>query len=195
MTLGGFEYVDRFEDVVDKMLRENPNLESWRDELLTFAGASSARDDDLEEYLGQKAYLPFLSVARIASAQTIPNQVDTILTLDTIEAQSTDLFVWDGADIVQVQENGIVQVHGLCTIGSQATGVTWCQASIEHVGIATHRGPNITAPANVVVIADRFIATVTASAGDQFRLRFYHDSGGSKDVTGVLSLMFLGESA
>lgn len=189
-TSGGFEFIERFEDFVDKLIRDNPDLARWRDQLLGFSSVSSSRDDDLEEYLARANYSPSIGVRR-TNVQGLNTATATKITFETEEFRSTDLFVWDGAGTITVQEDGIITVLGNIRYATNSTG--WRSAFIYQDGLEVSGAEQVAYGVGQprLPISDAF----PVIANDTIELYGYQTSGGVLNVDAArLRVIWLGGS-
>lgn len=193
MSVGtsAFEFPFRDEDFVEKLLRDYPALEPYRSVLVEYASTSTARDEDLESFLGQQAFAPALGVANIGGQTVAALSLDA-LEFDIVDFQSSDVFSWDLADPTKVTigQRGVVMVTANADFDTDATG------SLRSGNVRLNGTTTVTplVGQNPLVFDGSALGAITFSfeSGDYIELMVAHNGGGPLAVTGSLQVAFLG---
>lgn len=148
------------------------------------------RDTDLEDYLAVGSFSPSLGVQRLAT-QAVASSTFTAISFDTDAWASTELFEWDGATKVTVQQAGIVSLTGNATFAANGTGHRYAGLRINGLVSLT---PNWMPAIGVVDQGVPAAKLYPVVEGDYVELVVWQSSGGNLDVTGTLDLAWLGQS-
>jgi hypothetical protein len=187
-----FEFEYRYEDFVDKLLKDHPELEPYRSVLGDYASTHSARDDDLEAFLDSDSFAPGIGVD-LNVAQNVNSATLTALAFDTLSFQSTDLFTWDPGQPSKLTLNtsGVVSVTATSYFnGSVGGSIRACQIfvnGITEIGANTGANPSGNPARTPAVGIEPLVA------GDYIELKVNQDSGGVLGVKGKLRASYSGK--
>lgn len=154
--------------------------------------ATDLRDTDLEDYLAVGSYSPSVGVQRAATQSIGTAGLPTAISFDTEDWLSTELFEWDGATKITVQQAGIVDIKANLRYAANATG--WRSAFIYVNGLQEIAGDERAAYA---IGQPRLSVSVSYPAleGDYIELYAYQNSGGNLNVDlAKLQVAWLGQS-
>lgn len=187
-----FEYSEYDDDFIQKVIRDyGDQMPDWvKGELGKYAVTHKDRDSDLEDFLQSDQFVPSLSVSRVLVSENMGTSGS--VTFEGIDFQSTNLFDWIAGDPSKVTalESGIVSINGFMSIAGSAAG-TYRTAIIQVNGTTPVAAQTSTIPG----AADMNISlpgTTYLAAGDYVKLAYNQDSGGTLQVTGRISLSYLG---
>ena len=154
--------------------------------------ATDLRDSDLEDYLAVGSYSPSVGVQRAATQSIGSGGSPTAIAFDTEDWLSTELFEWDGASKITVQQAGIVDIKANLRYAANGTG--WRSAFVYVNGLQEIAGDERGAYA---IGQPRISVSVLYPAleGDHIELYGYQTSGGSLNVDlAKLQVAWLGQS-